>query len=180
MVVSSVCPPYHFRASLPSPPPFMKMNTRVSQDAPSARLTPVPAVLASSARGDRRESVVLYAIRSVPQRGRCTIRNTQYAIRNHAHSRLRASHPIRNTQYAIRNHAHSRPSSVAPHTQYAIRNTQYATCLTEPCCQYAKPSLNTQSLNTLRKPYWTPLAESRGNLRAAHRSGHRSTSVTLW
>ena len=110
-------------------------------------------------KGLIRNTHTQYAIRSVPQRGRCTIRNTQYAIRNHAHSRLRASHPIRNTQYAIRNHAHSRPSSVAPHTQYAIRNTQYATCLTEPCCQYAKPSLNTQSLNTLRIPYVTPLVQ---------------------
>ena len=110
----------------------------------------------------RRTPYTQYTIRNTQyavclKGGRRTIRNTQYAIRNHAHSRLRASHPIRNTQYAIRNHAHSRPLGVAPHTQYAIRNTQYATCLTEPCCQYAKPSLNTQSLNTLRKPYWTPL-----------------------
>ena len=114
----------------------------------------------------RRTPYTQYTIRNTQyavclKGGRRTIRNTQYAIRNHAHSRLRASHPIRNTQYAIRNHAHSRPSSVAPHTQYAIRNTQYATCLTEPCCQYAKPSLNTQSLNTLRKPYWTPLLRVR-------------------
>ena len=110
----------------------------------------------------RRTPYTQYTIRNTQyavclKGGRRTIRNTQYAIRNHAHSRLRASHPIRNTQYAIRNHAHSRPSGVAPHTQYAIRNTQYATCLTEPSCQYAKPSLNTQSLNTLRIPYVTPL-----------------------
>ena len=102
-------------------------------------------------KGLIRNTHTQYAIRSVPQRGRCTIRNTQYAIRNHAHSRLRASHPIyaihntqyairsvpqrgptHNTQYAIRNTqpCSQQASGVAPHTQYAIRNTQ-------PCSQQA-------------------------------------------